>query len=315
MKQAFIFPGQGSQKPGMGREISGAFPAAREVLEEVDDTLSQKLSRLMFEGPEDELTLTENAQPAIMALSMAIFRVLQKEAGLDLSRHAAYVAGHSLGEYTALCAAGTFSLSQTARLLKLRGKAMQAAVPHGEGAMAAIIGLDVDVVEDIVKQAAEASDEICVVANYNSPAQLVMSGHASAVEQAMTLAKEMGAKRALPLAVSAPFHCPLMQPAAEAMRAALAAEDMHNPVTPLVANVTAQAVSDAETIRDLLVDQVTGSVRWQQSVHYMRKQGVEKLVEIGGGKVLTGLGKRIEPEMESVCVQTPADIEGFAKGL
>lgn len=313
MKQAFVFPGQGSQKAGMGREIAEAFSAAREVLQEVDDTLSQKLARLMFEGPEDELTLTENAQPAIMAASMAIFRVLEKEAGLDLKKHAAFVAGHSLGEYTALCAVGTFSLAQAARLLKSRGRAMQAAVPPGDGAMAAILGLETEAVEAVAAEA--AGKEVCVVANHNAPGQVVISGHAAAVARAVELAKEKGARRALPLAVSAPFHCPLMQPAREEMEAVLAGEHLRPPAAPLVANVTARAVSDPKEIRRLLAEQVTGSVKWRQSVSYMKEQGVARAVEIGAGKVLAGLVKRIEPEMEALCLQTPEDIEAFAKAL
>ncbi|MGB1539782.1 MAG: ACP S-malonyltransferase [Rickettsiales bacterium] len=311
MTKAFVFPGQGSQTVGMGKSMTDAFPEARHVFEEVDDALGEKLSAIIFEGPEDILTLTQNAQPAIMATSMAIFRVLEKEVGLSLKEAAAFVAGHSLGEYTALAAAGSLTLADTARLLRLRGQAMQQAVPAGEGAMAAIIGPELDVVQAIAKDAAQG--EICTVANDNSPGQVVVSGHKAAVERACELAKEKGAKRALLLQVSAPFHCPLMQPAADAMEEALASASIQAPCVPLIANVTAEAVSDADSIRRLLVEQVTGRVRWRESVAYMAAQGVTETVEVGVGKVLTGLTRRINRDMEAACIQSPEDLDGFAK--
>lgn len=310
MSKAFIFPGQGSQTIGMGKALAEAFSEAREVFQEVDDTLGQKLSTLMFEGPEGDLTLTTNAQPAIMASSIAVWRVLQKQCGAKIA-DAAFVAGHSLGEYSALCAAGTFSLADTARLLRIRGDAMQQAVPAGEGGMAAIIGLETPVVEQIVQNASNVQ-EICVLANYNSPGQLVISGHGKAVERACELAKEAGAKRALPLNVSAPFHSPLMQPAAERMREALAEVTLHNPAVPVIANVTADAVQDADMVRSLLVEQVTGSVRWSDSVQFMHDSGVTHTVELGTGKVLSGLVKRIAKDIETQNVEGPQDIEGFA---
>lgn len=310
-KTAFVFPGQGSQVVGMGKDIADAFPVAREVFQEVDEALGQALSKIIFEGPEDQLTLTENAQPAIMATSIALLRVLEKEVGLNLAREAAYVAGHSLGEYTALAAAGSLTLSETARLLRIRGKAMQQAVPVGEGAMAALLGLDFDTVSEIVKEAAKY--EICAVANDNAPGQVVVSGTVDGVNKAMELAKEKGAKRALLLPVSAPFHCPLMAPAAKTMQEALAKSALRAPSVPLVANVPAVAVVDAEQIRSLLVEQVTGMVRWRESIHYMKQQGVTHIIEIGAGKVLTGLNKRIEPEVASSAVTSPQDIEAYAK--
>lgn len=309
--QAFVFPGQGSQTVGMGKVLCEAFPAAKEVFQEVDDALGQKLSTIIFEGPAEDLTLTENAQPAIMATSMAVLRVMEKEMGIKVADDAAYVAGHSLGEYTALCAAGTFSLADTARLLKLRGQSMQAAVPVGVGGMAAIIGLDTTVLEEVVKEAAQG--QVCVLANYNSDGQIVISGHAEAIERACALAKEKGAKRALPLAVSAPFHSPLMQPAADAMKEALEKVEMNNPVSPLVANVNASIVTSADEVRRLLVEQVTGAVRWQDSVITMHKAGVVKFVEIGAGKVLTGLSKRIASEAESISIQGAEDLDTLAK--
>ena len=310
-KTAFIFPGQGSQTVGMGKELAAAFAVAKEVFQEVDDALGQKLSGIAFEGPEDALTLTENAQPAIMATSIAFLRVMQKEAGINLATQAAFVAGHSLGEYTALCAAGTFSLADTARLLRIRGKSMQQAVPPGEGAMAAILGPDFAEVAEMVKEIAKY--EICAVANDNAPGQVVVSGTAVGVDKLIELAKSRGVKRAIPLAVSAPFHSPLMAPAAKVMQEALAATAMKNPCVPLVANVTASLVKDAETIRTLLVEQVTGMVRWRESVEYMKEQGVTNLIEIGNGKVLSGLAKRIAPELVAVSIASPQDIEAFAK--
>ncbi len=312
MQQAFVFPGQGSQAVGMGKALAEAFVPAREVFGEVDEALRQNLTRLMFEGPEDQLTLTENAQPALMAVSMAVMRVLEHEAGLDLARSARFVAGHSLGEYSALAAAGAFSLADTARLLRTRGRAMQEATPVGVGAMAAVLGLDYDEVAEIAREAAR--DEVCAAANDNAPGQVVVSGHRAAVERAIALATEKGARRAIMLPVSAPFHCSLMAPAANVMAEALAAAKIAYPCVPVVANVKAEAVSEPSEIRDLLVRQVTGTVRWRESVLWMKAQGVERLVEVGAGKVLAGLAKRIDPELSAVSLNAPADIESFAKG-
>lgn len=320
MIRAFIFPGQGSQAIGMGKALAEAFAPAREVFEEVDDALSQRLSKLMWEGPESDLTLTENAQPAIMAASLCVIRTLQKNAGLDLAKHARLVAGHSLGEYTALCAAGAFSLADAARLLKTRGRAMQEAVPVGIGAMSALLGAEIDMAEQAAKEAVEAAppaekNPVCVVANDNAPGQVVISGTKAAVERAGEIAKSKGAKRAMALAVSAPFHCPLMQPAADRMREALAAITIHPLAAPLIANVTAAETSEPETIRRLLVEQVTGRVRWRESVLAFRGADVEATVEFGGAKVLTGMVKRIDRELQTVTLDTPADIEAFAKTL
>ena len=313
MATAFTFPGQGSQQVGMGKALADAFLAAREVFEEVDDALSQNLSGLMWGGPEDELTLTENAQPALMAVSMAALRVLQRDAGLDLEAKAKYVAGHSLGEYSALAAAGTFSLADAARLLKTRGRAMQQAVPVGEGAMAALLGLEFD---DVTSVAEEASSQgVCQIANDNAPGQVVVSGAREAIEAAVEIAKEKGARRAMLLPVSAPFHCALMQPAADAMAEALASVEMKMPAVPVVANVTTQPVSDPATIRDLLVEQVTGVVRWRESVSFMADQGVESVFEVGAGKVLSGLARRINRDLSAVSVGTPEDIEAVASSL
>ncbi|HYE52208.1 MAG TPA: ACP S-malonyltransferase [Azospirillaceae bacterium] len=312
MSKAFVFPGQGSQAVGMGAELAGAFEVARLTFEEVDEALKQKLSRLMAEGPESDLTLTENAQPALMAVSVAVMRVLQKEGGVDLAKAAKFVAGHSLGEYSALCAAGAISLPDTARLLKLRGQAMQRAVPVGVGAMAAILGADLEAAQAIAADAAQG--EVCAAANDNAPGQVVVSGHKSAVERAIAIAAERGFKRAVLLPVSAPFHCPLMQPAADAMADALAETEVKAPLVPLVANVTASAVTDPAEIRRLLVEQVTGVVRWREGVLYMKEQGVEGLVELGSGKVLAGLVKRIDKEITAVSLGTPADIEAYLKG-
>ncbi|TQV80682.1 ACP S-malonyltransferase [Denitrobaculum tricleocarpae] len=313
MSRAFVFPGQGSQAVGMGKDLAEAFPVAREVFEEVDDALGQHLAKLMFEGPIEELTLTENAQPALMAVSLAVVRVLEAEAGIDLADKAAFVAGHSLGEYSALAAAGTFTLSDAARLLKLRGQAMQRAVPVGEGAMAAVLGLDLDVVREVAEEAAQG--EVCAPANDNAPGQVVVSGHAAAVERAIELAKERGAKRSLLLPVSAPFHCSLMAPAAEEMKEALDKVSLQAPKMSLVANVTASSVNDPEAIRRLLVEQVTGAVRWRESVLYLKGQGVATLVELGAGKVLAGLTRRVDREMNGQAVGTPADIEAILKDL
>ena len=314
MKLAFLFPGQGSQAVGMGASLADAFASAREVFAEVDDALSQKLSVLMREGPEDQLTLTENAQPALMVVSVAAARALKTEFGIEISS-ADYVAGHSLGEYSALCAAGAISLADTARLLKLRGQAMQRAVPVGQGAMASLIGPKTDLA--LAEAAAKAGSEVgvCVVANDNNAGNIVISGDKAAVDRAIEKAKELGA-RAIPLNVSAPFHCPLMQPAADEMAAALAGATILAPAVPVVANVTARPETDPETLRRLLVEQVTGRVRWRESMEWMAGEGgVTRFVEVGSGKVLTGMAKRIAPDAESLPLNTPEDLEAFAKGL
>jgi [acyl-carrier-protein] S-malonyltransferase len=308
--RAFIFPGQGSQAVGMGKALADASPAAREVFQEVDEALGQALSRLMAEGPEDELQLTANAQPAIMANAIAVLRVLEREGGIRLADKADFVAGHSLGEYTALCAAGAFDLSTAARLLRIRGDAMQAAVPVGQGAMAALLGADLVKAQAIADAAAEG--EICTVANDNDPTQVVISGARAAIERAIAIAKDHGAKRALLLPVSAPFHCPLMQPAADAMEKALKDVAIQAPLVPVYANVTAAPVSDPATIRTLLIEQVTGMVRWRESVLAMQAAGVADFVELGG-KVLGGMVKRIAPDANSVSVVTMDDIEALAK--
>lgn len=312
-KRAFTFPGQGSQTVGMGKDLAAAYPEARAVFQEVDEALGQRLSAIMFEGPDDILRLTENAQPALMAVSLAVVRVLESK-GVRLADHAAYVAGHSLGEYSALCAAGTFSLSDTARLLKTRGQAMQKAVPVGHGAMAALLGLDLETAQEVAAEAAQG--EVCDVANDNAPGQVVVSGATAAIERAVEIAKARGAKRALLLPVSAPFHCSLMQPAADAMAQALAEVSMQAPVVPLVANVLAQPISDPADIRQRLVEQVTGVVRWTESVTWLTGQGgVTHLAELGTGKVLTGLAKRINSEASATAVGTPADIDAFVAEL
>ncbi|WP_426263912.1 ACP S-malonyltransferase [Sphingomonas sp. PWP1-2] len=310
--RAFIFPGQGSQSVGMGKALAEASAVARAVFQEVDDALGQHLFRLMCDGPEDQLQLTENAQPAIMANAIATLRVLEEEGGVRLADKADYVAGHSLGEYSALCAAGAIDLATTAKLLKLRGQAMQAAVPVGVGAMAALLGADVDKARAIAEAAAEG--EVCTVANDNDPSQVVISGHRGAIERAIALAKEMGAKRAVLLPVSAPFHCPLMQPAGDAMEKALAEARIDAPLVPLFANVTAAAVGDPDTIRRLLVEQVTGMVRWRESVLALQAAGVERFVEFGG-KVLTPMVKRIAGDVEAVSVVTMDDVEALVKVL
>ena len=313
MTRAFIFPGQGSQAVGMGKALADAFVPAREVFQEVDDALSQKLSRLMWEGPESDLILTENAQPAIMALSIAIIRVLQKEGGMDLARHARLVAGHSLGEYSALSAAGAFALGDTARLLKTRGQAMQSAVPVGEGAMTALIGADIDVAEAVAKEA--AGDDVCVVANDNAPGQVVLSGAKAAMDRVPDIAKAKGVKRTIPLSVSAPFHCSLMRPAADVMADALAKVSIRPLSVPVLSNVTAQEASEPETVRRLLVEQVTSRVRWRESMLALRGLGVDTTVEMGGNKVLTGMMRRIDKDIQAITLDTPAEIEAFAKGL
>ncbi|WP_158810872.1 ACP S-malonyltransferase [Beijerinckia sp. L45] len=315
MTHAFVFPGQGSQSIGMGKALAEAFPAARAIFDEVDDALSQKLSALMFEGAESDLTLTSNAQPALMAVSLAVVTVLKAEAGLDLSRDAAFVAGHSLGEYSALAAAGALSVAATARLLRLRGEAMQKAVKVGEGAMAAFIGVNAETAAEIAAEAASAGLGVCDVANDNGGGQVVVSGAKAAVERAMELAKGQGVKRAILLPVSAPFHCSLMQPAADAMAAALAETTIVAPTVPLVANVLAAPTSDPAQIRELLVRQVTATVRWRESIGFMAGQGVTLFVECGSGKVLSGLVKRIAEQATGLPVGTPADIESYQARL
>ncbi|WP_026606001.1 ACP S-malonyltransferase [Methylocapsa acidiphila] len=311
MFKAFIFPGQGSQSVGMGKALADSFPSARDVFAEVDDALGQNLSALIFEGPLDELTLTANAQPALMAVSLAAVRVLEAEAGLDLARDAGFVAGHSLGEYSALAAAGSLTIASTARLLRLRGEAMQAAVPVGAGAMAALLGIECEVGDAIAHEAAEAAGagEICQVANDNGGGQVVVSGTRAAVNCAIEIAKAKGARRSVLLPVSAPFHCALMQPAAAAMAAALAETEIAPPCVPLVANVLAEPVTASEDIRRLLVAQVTGAVRWRESLAYMASHGIELFVECGAGKVLSGLVKRIAETARALPVGAPADID------
>ena len=312
MKRAFVFPGQGSQAPGMGAALAAAFPAARLLFQEIDDALSMHLSRLMFEGPESELTLTENAQPALLAASLAVLRVLESEAGFDLAHRAAYVAGHSLGEYSALAAARALSVADAARLVRRRGQAMQRAVPVGAGAMAALLGLDIAAARQIAERAADG--QVCTVANDNAPGQIVVSGDRAAVERAAALAAEERA-RAVMLPVSAPFHCPLMRPAAEVMKAALAETALAAPAVPLVANVTAAATVDPAEIRDLLVEQVTHMVRWRESVLLFAENAVEEVVEIGAGRVLSALVRRIDRSLAARSVGAPAEVEELVKSL
>ena len=310
MGTAFMFPGQGSQAVGMGKALAENFASARAVFDEVDAALGQKLSQLMWEGPEADLTLTENAQPALMAVSMAVIRVLEAEHGITVANAAKFVAGHSLGEYSALAAAGTFSLADTARLLKTRGRAMQSATPVGVGAMAALLGLDFATASAVAAEAAQG--EVCQAANDNSDGQVVVSGHKAAVERSLDIAKAKGAKRAILLTVSAPFHCALMRPAAEAMAEALASVPMVAPVVPVVANVGAAPLSDPAAIRASLVAQVTGTVRWRECVGYMASHGISRFYEIGAGKVLTGLSKKNAPEATATAVGSPDDIAAAA---
>lgn len=311
MSRAFVFPGQGAQTIGMGKALADAYPAARAVFDEVDDALGEKLSTLIWEGEQADLTLTQNAQPALMATSLAAMKALEAE-GVTIEA-ASYVAGHSLGEYSALAAAGSLSIADTARLLRTRGEAMQAAVPVGVGAMAALLGLDFAAATEVAEAAAQG--EVCQAANDNDPGQVVVSGHKAAVERAVELAKEKGAKRAVLLPVSAPFHCALMQPAADVMAEALSHVDIERPAVPVIANVRAQAVKDAATIRSLLVEQVTGSVRWRESVAWMSGEGVTEIYEIGAGKALSGMVRRIDRAIACTAVGTPDDVKAAAEKL
>lgn len=313
MARAFTFPGQGSQIVGMGKDLADTYGTARELFQEVDEALQQNLSRLMWQGPPEELQLTENAQPALMAVSMAIMRVLEKDAGFNLGAKVKWVAGHSLGEYSALAAARAISVADTARLLKLRGQAMQKAVPVGVGAMAALLGADVATAKAAAAEGAKAG--VCQVANDNAPGQVVISGAVSAVEAAIAAAKTMGVKRGMLLPVSAPFHCALMQPAADAMAQALAGAAIIDPVVALISNVTAEPVDDATEIRRLLVAQVTGMVRWRESVEYMAANGVDTVIEIGAGKVLSGMAKRINPDLTALNISSPQELDEFIKSL
>lgn len=307
MAVAFVFPGQGSQEVGMGRELAQAYKAAQDVFDEVDDALGEPLSRVIWEGPKDVLTLTENAQPALMAVSMAVIRVLEVEKGFKLADKVAYVAGHSLGEYSALAAAGAISVSDAARLLRARGKAMQQAVPVGQGAMAALLGVGLDVAEKVAAEAAQG--DVCQIANDNEPTQVVLSGHKTAIDRVAEIGRKHGVRRAIPLPVSAPFHCSLMQPAADVMAEELAKVEVRRPVVPVVANVLAEPISDPEEIKKRLVEQVTGTVRWRESVLKMSELGVGDFYEIGAGKVLTGLIKRILKDANAVSVGSPADVD------
>lgn len=306
MTLALIFPGQGSQDVGMGAELARTYPAAKAVFDEVDDALGQKLSQIMWEGPKETLTLTANAQPALMAVSLAVMRVLEGEHGLDLSRHVKYVAGHSLGEYSALAAAGTFAIADAARLLRIRGDAMQKAVPVGVGAMAALLGVGIDVARKVAAEAAQG--DVCDIANDNEPTQVVLSGHKTAIDRVGEVGKKHGVRRAMPLPVSAPFHCSLMQPAADAMAQALADVRMNTPAVPVVCNVLAGPISDPDEIRRRLIEQVTGTVRWRECVERMTADGVTNFCEIGSGKVLAGLVKRIAKDVAAASVGTPADV-------
>ncbi len=312
MTRALVFPGQGSQFVGMGKSLADAEPAAKFVFEEVNDTLSQDLSKIMWEGPEEDLRLTENTQPALMAVSLAVMRTLEA-GGLKIEEIASHVAGHSLGEYSALAAAGAFGIADAAKLLKLRGQAMQRAVPVGEGAMAAVLGLSMDEVKAVCEEA--SGGEIVVAANDNADGQIVVSGHKGAVERAIDIAKAKGAKRGLLLPVSAPFHCPLMKPAADEMKAALANVEIKRPVLPVIANVLAVPISEPDGIKTLLVEQVTGAVRWRESVGSMTSLGIDQMVEVGAGKVLCGLARRIDRDLATANLQDPADIEAFVATL
>jgi [acyl-carrier-protein] S-malonyltransferase len=313
MAIAFVFPGQGSQDVGMGRDLAQTYKVAADVFAEVDDALGQKLSAIMWEGPKETLTLTENAQPALMAVSMAVMRVLEREKGFSLKDKVRFVAGHSLGEYSALAAAGAFSLADTARLLKLRGQAMQKAVPVGQGAMTALLGVGMDVAQKVAEAAAQG--ECCQVANDNEPTQVVLSGHKTAIDRVPEAGKAFGVRRAIPLPVSAPFHCALMQPAADAMAEALAKVQIHAPAVPVVANVLASPISDPDEIRKRLVEQVTGTVRWRECVQFMAANGITEVYEIGSGKVLSGLVGRIEKSIRATPVGTPADIDAALPAL
>lgn len=307
MAVAFVFPGQGSQDVGMGRELAEAYGAAREVFEEVDAVLSQNLSQIMWEGPKETLTLTENAQPALLAVSMAVMRVLEQEKGFSLKGKVKFVAGHSLGEYSALAAAGAFSLADAVRLLKLRGQAMQAAVPVGKGAMSALLGVGIDVARKVAQAAAQG--DVCQIANDNEPLQVVLSGDKSALDRVLEVGKQFGVRRTVPLPVSAPFHCALMQPAADAMAEALASIDVQAPIVPVVANVIAEPVTDPAEIKMRLVEQVTGTVRWRECVTYMTANGVTDIYEVGVGKILAGLVKRTEKTLNAISIGTPAEVD------
>jgi [acyl-carrier-protein] S-malonyltransferase len=307
MAVAFVFPGQGSQDVGMGRELAEAYGAAREVFEEVDAVLSQNLSQIMWEGPKETLTLTENAQPALLAVSMAVMRVLEQEKGFSLKGKVKFVAGHSLGEYSALAAAGAFSLADAVRLLKLRGQAMQSAVPVGKGAMSALLGVGIDVARKVAQAAAQG--DVCQIANDNEPLQVVLSGDKSALDRVLEVGKQFGVRRTVPLPVSAPFHCALMQPAADAMAEALASVDVQVPIVPVVANVIAEPVTDPAEIKMRLVEQVTGTVRWRECVTYMTANGVTDIYEVGVGKVLAGLVKRTEKTLNAISIGTPAEVD------
>ena len=321
MAIAFIFPGQGSQDIGMGRELAQTFTSAQAVFDEVDDALGEKLSAIMWGDNKETLTLTHNAQPALMAVSMAVMRVLEKDFGFSLKDKVKFVAGHSLGEYSALAASGAFSLADTARLLRLRGEAMQAAVPVGQGAMTALLGVGIDVARQVAEAAARPAEggqgtgEVCQVANDNEPAQVVLSGHKTALDRVPEIGKGFGVRRAVPLPVSAPFHCALMQPAAEAMQAALANVQVHKPSVPVVANVLASAISDPADIKQRLVEQVVGTVRWRECVSYMTAHGITDMYEIGSGKVLAGLVKRTEKSLNASSLGTPAEIEAALSSL
>lgn len=311
MKRAFIFPGQGSQYIGMGKMLNETFESARSVFEEVNDSLNQNLSKILFEGSTEELTLTSNTQPALMAVSIAVIRTLEQEGGFKINDKCSYVAGHSLGEYSALCASGSISLKDTSKLLRIRGDAMQDAVPQGMGSMAALIGVDFETAEEIALKSSEG--EICQAANDNGGGQVVLSGNSNAIDRAINLAQEYGIKRAVKLPVSAPFHCELMSPAAVKMQEALNTTEIFAPCVPLIANVTAKETSSPDEIRNNLVKQVTGTVRWRETILYMTENGVEQTIEAGAGKVLSGLNRRINPDLKSISVQEPQDIEELLK--